>query len=163
LITDQSSAADINLGKKHLSAISVHAPEFGKIKAMLRAADVRLKKLGRETQAAKSKADIEANPLIVVKSTWHKGGFDNIALWNVTFKNRSDKPVGNIKYRTEYSSETGQVVDRGGQNSVVGQPILKVIPPGSSRTLEVNDGFLHPEAHKASFEVVSWEFVQDQR
>jgi len=163
LITEKASLDQVNLGKRHLSVISAGGPEFTKVDPMLKEADVLLKKLDKEAQAAKAKASIDANPLVVVKSTWHKGGFDNIALWTVTFRNKSDKPVGNITYRTEYSSETGQVVDHGGVDSVVGQPILKVIPPGSSRTVEINDGFLHHEAHRASFELVGWAFVLDQR
>ena len=45
--------------------------------------------------------------LQVVNSTWGKGGFDSVAIWRVTFLNRSDKPIGNIRYRTSYTAETG--------------------------------------------------------
>src|SRR5437879_2435668 len=31
--------------------------------------------------------------LRVVNSTWEKGGFDSVAIWHVTFFNRSDKPI----------------------------------------------------------------------
>lgn len=102
--------------------------------------------------------------LIVVKSDWEKGGFGTIAMWKVTFKNLSDQPIGNIRYRTAYFSETGAQVDKGGEAGVLGgKPVQKVIPAKSTRTIEINDGFTHSEAHRASFELVGWEFVVDKR
>jgi hypothetical protein len=98
--------------------------------------------------------------LKVTDSTWGRGGFDSVALWRVTFWNRSEKPIGNIRYRTRYTAETGDQVDRGGVDALFGDYIIrKVIPPHQKRTIEINDGFLHHEAARASFEVVSWEFV----
>src|SRR6476620_4305649 len=52
--------------------------------------------------------------LQITKHTWEKGGFDTVALWHITFWNRSDKPIGNIRYRTRYMAETGDQVDRAG-------------------------------------------------
>lgn len=101
--------------------------------------------------------------LQVVHTEWEKGGFDSIAIWHVTFFNRSDKPIGNIQYRTRYSAETGDKVDAGGVDALLGDnTIRKVIPPHQKRTIEINDGFLHHEAAKANFQVVSWEFVSKQ-
>jgi len=102
--------------------------------------------------------------LIVKESRWEKGGFGTIAMWRVTFKNNSDRPIGNIQYRTAYYSETGNLVDKGGVDSPLDKKIIqKVIPPKSTRTIEVNDGFTHSEAHRATFELVDCEFVTDSR
>src|SRR5205823_5784046 len=98
--------------------------------------------------------------LQITKHSWEKGGFDTVALWHITFWNRSDKPIGNIRYRTRYTAETGGQVDRGGVEALLGDyTIRKVIPPHQKRTLEINDGFVHHEAARAHFEIVSWEFV----
>jgi hypothetical protein len=98
--------------------------------------------------------------LQVTHSTWQKGGFETVAIWRVTFWNRSDKPIGNIHYRTRYTAETGDQVDRGGVDALLGDyTVRKVIPPHQKRTIEINDGFVHSEAARGSFEIVSWEFV----
>src|SRR5205807_7881373 len=98
--------------------------------------------------------------LQITKKTWEKGGLDSVALWHITFWNRSEKPIGNIRYRTRYSAETGDQVDKGGVDALLGDyTIRKVIPPHQKRTIEINDGFLHHEAARANFEIVSFEFV----
>ena len=98
--------------------------------------------------------------LQITKHSWEKGGFETVGLWHITFWNRSDKPIGNIRYRTRYMAETGDQVDRGGVDALLGDyTIRKVIPPHQKRTLEINDGFVHHEAARAHFEIVSWEFV----
>jgi hypothetical protein len=115
-----------------------------------------------EQQARDRAAASTPDPTLmqVTHSTWTKGGFETVAMWHVTFWNRSDKPIGNIRYRTRYAAETGDQVDRGGVDALLGDyTIRKVIPPHQKRTIEINDGFLHHEAARATFEVVSWEFV----
>ena len=100
--------------------------------------------------------------LVALKSTWKKGGFDNIAIWTVTFENKTDKPIGNIQYRTAYYAETHAVVDKGGIDAVLRSKnlIQKVIKPHSKRTIEIRDGFLHHEAVTASFEIIDWEHLK---
>lgn len=98
--------------------------------------------------------------LQITKHTWEKGGFDTVVLWHITFWNKSDKPIGNIRYRTRYIAETGDQVDHGGVDAPLGDYMIrKVIPPHQERTIEINDGFVHREAAKADFQIVSWEFV----
>jgi len=153
LLATYADQADVQLAQKHLQAIPPNAPQAAQAGLLKRRAEARL----REIEA-------DANPLIVVKSTWHRGGFDSVGLWDVTFKNLSNKPVGNITFRTAYYSETGNVVSRGGVDSLLAPGIVqKVIPPLSSRTIQINDGFISSEAHRANFELVSWEFVPDRR
>ncbi len=99
----------------------------------------------------------------IVRAGWELGGFGAIALWHVTFKNNTDKPIGNLKYITYYLDETGAVVDRCGIESFGDNEIRKVIPPRKSRTLEINDCFVHHESHKANFALVDWQYVNDNR
>jgi hypothetical protein len=111
--------------------------------------------IGNTSPNSKSKSD--KPELEIVKATWKKGGFGAIALWDVTIRNNSDKPLGDIKFRTQYSSETGNIVSKGGVDGVLGKDTIeKVVPPGKTRKFEVNDGFVSDEAHKAGFELVSW-------
>jgi len=85
-------------------------------------------------------------------------------MWHVTFKNNSDRPIGDIQYRTIYYSETGNVVDKGGIDSPLDKKIIqRVIPAKSTRTVEVNDGFVHSEGVRARFELVDCRFVADSR
>ena len=92
----------------------------------------------------------------MVKKEWRKGGFDTVSFWLVAFRNCGSKPVGDIKYRTQYFSETGNLVGKGGVDDTLGdRTVQKVIQPGEERTIEINDGFTHREAEKATFELVS--------
>ena len=114
----------------------------------------------RLTESPAESATPNLSLLQITKHTWEKGGFETVALWHITFWNRSDKPIGNIRYRTRYTAETGDQVDRGGVDSLLGDyTIRKVIPPHQKRTIEINDGFVHHEGVRGNFEVVSWEFV----
>jgi|GEM_PF-5829717 len=98
--------------------------------------------------------------LMVTKSAWRKGGFENVALWYVTIKNRTDKKLGDIKFRTAYFSETGNDVGKGGVDGWIGKDTIeKYVPPKSSRTFEVNDGFVNDEAVRGKFEIVSWRVI----
>ena len=104
--------------------------------------------------------DPEKDGLELVRSRWEKGGFGAIAVWKVTIKNKSKKEIGDIKFRTSYFSETRNNVGKGGVDSLLGKDtIQKVIKPGQTRTLEVNDGFVHSEAETANFELVSWRIL----
>lgn|GEM_PF-3950379 len=118
------------------------------------------KKERQQLAEQKRLADIEANPIKVVSSTWSKGGFGSISVWNVTFLNRSKKPVGNIKYKTYYFSETKNLVAGGKDNLFSSATIQKIIQPGRKRTVRINDGFISSEANTAAFEVVGWEYIK---
>jgi hypothetical protein len=133
-----------------LDAIPKDAPEFKEAEVLRkRAADI--------LADFAEKNDLKNNPLKIVESHWSAGGFGTVGIWKVTFKNRSDKPIGNIRYKTTYDAETGNKVSSGSGL------IQKVIPPNSQRTLEINDGFISKEAYKAGFEITKWEFVKDAR
>jgi len=106
-------------------------------------------------EAALKKAIDSADPmqdLQIVRKSWKKGGFNNIALWHVTIRNKSTVVVySDIAYVTEYSAPSGTRVDRGSGK------ILDVIQPGQTRSFEVNDGFLHSQAARADFVILTAE------
>lgn len=103
--------------------------------------------------AAKVKA---IKPLVVVRSDWKRGGFNNIALWTVTFRNRSNRQIGDMQYKTRYYTETGRLIDKG--SGTIG----KIVRAGRVRKLEVNDGFVHPDAASASFTMVGWRYLETE-
>lgn len=118
-----------------------------------------LAQVEQEEQQLIAQANREANPVAVLRRSWHKGGFGSVAVWRITFYNGTAAPVGNIKYRTRYYSETGNLVDRGGVETSSEALIQKVIPPREKRTIEINDGFLHKEAVDAEIEILGWDFI----
>ena len=98
--------------------------------------------------------------LVLIKSTWQKGGFGTVALWRVTIKNESDKPLGDIKFRTAYYSETNDKVRSGGVDGLIGKDTIeKVVPAKGQRQFEVNDGFVSDEANTGDFKILSWREV----
>ena len=140
----------------HLGAIPEEAKEYKEAARMIPKV---AKRYQREEDANDPK-----NQLVVVSSNWDMSGFGSIAIWRVTFRNNSDRPIGDIQYRTLYFSETGNLVDKGGVDSLLDKKIIqKVIPPKSNRTIEVNDGFIHSKANRARFELMEWRFVADSR
>ena len=103
----------------------------------------------------------EPKGLVLVSAKWEKGGFGAVAIWRVTIKNESDTPLGDIKYRTVYISESGNTVGKGGIDSLLGKDTIeKIVPAKKSRTFEVNDGFINDEADRADFQIVSWREIQ---
>jgi hypothetical protein len=105
--------------------------------------------------------DPQRDGLRLISSKWEKGGFGTVAVWKVTIENISDKPLGDIKFRTAYYSETKNKVGQGGVDALLGKDTIeKIVPPKSKRTFEVNDGFISDEAHTGTFELVSWRIIQ---
>jgi hypothetical protein len=103
----------------------------------------------------------EKDGLQHVSSKWQKGGFGTVAIWKVTIKNVSDKPLGDIKFSTEYYSETKNIVSKGGTKGLLGKDTIeKIVPPKSTRTFEVNDGFVGDEAESADFQLESWRIIE---
>jgi hypothetical protein len=165
-----ASIVQVNEAVVALKDVPESAPEFKEAQALLKIYRERSVQLTKERELAASAA-IPAGSVIgsdspefaklqVVSSNWEKSGFGAVVVWKVKFKNTSARPIGNIKYRTSYTAETGDVVDRGGTDSLMSKDTLqKVIKPGETRTLEINDGFVNQEAHQASFAVVSWEYL----
>jgi hypothetical protein len=114
----------------------------------------------KNDMAAAGAASEAKDKLQVIKKTWKKDGFGTVIMWRMTFRNTGDTPIGNIVYWTTYKAETGDVVDRGGNAAILGDyTIRKVIDPGQTRTIEINDGFVNQEAFNGHFQVVSCEYI----
>jgi hypothetical protein len=96
--------------------------------------------------------------LQVLNVTWRRDGFGAVAILTVTFKNCSDSPITNISYDTTYTAENGDVVTRGGTHEFFGvKNVKKVIQPGQTRTIEIDDGFIETEAVHMLFRVARYE------
>jgi hypothetical protein len=96
--------------------------------------------------------------LRVLDVTWQKGGFNTVSMIYLTVKNCSDSPITNISYDSTYTAENGDVVTQGGTHQFFGvKNIKKVVHPGETRTLEINDGFIDSEAYKLNFRVADYE------
>jgi hypothetical protein len=115
---------------------------------------------GGNTTSANEPFNYEKDGLQLVSAKWQKGGFGTVGLWKVTIKNVSDKPLGDIKFSTEYYSETKNVVSKGGTKGLVGKDTIeKIVPPKSTKTFDVNDGFVSDEAHTAELKLESWRII----
>jgi hypothetical protein len=96
--------------------------------------------------------------LRVLDVTWHKGGFNAVSIIYLTVKNCSDSPITNISYDSTYTAENGDVVTQGGAHQFFGvKNIKKVVQPGETRVLEINDGFIGSEAYKLNFKISDYE------
>ena len=144
------SLEDLERCRDMLKAISPQDLEFSQAQALLAQIPAKI-------ATAEEQDWVEKHPLKIVSKNWTAGGFGNVGLWRVTFENRSTRPVGNIRYETSYFAETGGKV--GSKKDV----IQKVIGPKQRRTLEINDGFIHKEAHEADIEIVGSEYLDGLR
>jgi hypothetical protein len=96
--------------------------------------------------------------LRVLDVTWHKSGFNTVSIIYLTVKNCSDSPITNISYDSTYTAENRDVVTQGGTHQFFGiKNIKKVVHPGETRTLEIDDGFIDSEAYKLNFKIAGYE------
>lgn len=152
LFTPQASETEIQLAARHLKAIPETAPEHAEAQKILSYIDDIFK-------VQPKKVEVDRDALQVANSSWRKGAFGVAGIWTVTFYNRSDKPIGDIKYHTRYYSETGN--DLGGTGGIFSEGVIqKVIPPRQKRTIKINDGLINKEAARGNFEIVGWKFIE---
>jgi hypothetical protein len=98
--------------------------------------------------------------LKVLNVSWHKGGFDTVSILNVTIKNLSKSFIDDIQYDTVYTAETGETVTKGGAHQLFGvKDVKKVVLPGQTRTLEINDGFIDTEAVRVTFQITGYKLL----
>jgi hypothetical protein len=135
-----------------INSIPKEAPEYKEAQSLVKPTQVRIAKLYEQ-------AEIEKNPIRVINSKFIISGFGSVALWKVTFENRSNQRIGNLKYRTLYYAETGKQINQGGTEAILDYTIQKVFEPRSKRTIEINDGFIQKDVVKGTFELVSWETI----
>ena len=145
-----NSSEGLQLSIRHFEAIPIGAPEYEKARN-------RLPQLRKWLPAARSYADIvreeqreaewtERQPLTV--NPILQNGV--LGKWDVTFKNRSSRKIGDIVYKTRYYSETNRLLGEGGG------VIMRIIEPRDSRTVEVHDGLQHSQVARGNFEIISW-------
>jgi len=133
-----------------LTSSIAKSPEVIRLNTRLQQVQERVAEHDRRVaQDARMFADASAeSDLVVVRSSWQKGGFDTVALWTVTIKNNSViAAYKDIEYETSYSAASGTDVD---DNS---GKILDLLEPGKTRTFEVNDGFVRSQASRARFDI----------
>jgi hypothetical protein len=84
------------------------------------------------------------------KLSWHKGGFDNVMLLDVTFLNRGSHPVKDIELKCEHFSNSGTRID---SNSRV---IYEVVSPGKSKTVkDFNMGLINTQAASSECKITN--------
>jgi hypothetical protein len=97
----------------------------------------------------------KAQGVKVVSVSWEKGGFGVASIIHLKLKNLTDQTIGNIRYSTTYVSETGIE-----SQSLNGDKVItKLIEPGQTRTLEVNDGLIQAaRTDKMDFRILDYDF-----
>jgi len=169
--TDLVEGEKVLLRKKIVQDIGKHidAFEYHQILAEIDYAyeDFQRKQRVKEAlNATGEKAEqIRQQPIVVVKAEARTRGGATLRQWYLELCNRSSRPIGNIRYRTRYYSQTHVLVGAGGIESPFGGPfegiIMKIIQPGEQREMIIDDGFVYPQTAYATFEVVSWEWMDE--
>ncbi len=109
------------------------------------------------TAPSPSRATAEEKPdLEVIEADWEKGELETDAVWQVTFRNNSERKISDIKYEIRYYAVTGKQVTRDNKLGVTEQTSQKVIAPKKMQILEINDGLPHKDASTAVFTLKSW-------
>jgi hypothetical protein len=97
----------------------------------------------------------KAQGVKIVWVSWEKGGFGVASIIHLKLKNLTDQTIGNIRYSTTYVSDTGIQSESLNGDKV----ITKLIKPGQTRTLEVNDGLIQAaRADKMDFRILDYDF-----
>ncbi len=104
-----------------------------------------------------SRTTTEEKPeLEVVEADWEKGEVGTDAVWQITFRNNTERKISDIKYEIRYYAETGKPVERDGNPGMTEHTSQKVMAPKKMQILEINDGLPHKDADTAVFTLKSW-------
>jgi len=141
-----ASAQELREVLKRLESVQGNPSEQKEVKALS-------PKLFKAMSAALEREEIERNPVELVASTWSRGGFDTTAVWQVTFKNRSARRVGNIRYQANYFAETGAKLLSSER------VIQRVLEAHQRRTIEVIDRLISQDVSAADFTILGSEFL----
>jgi hypothetical protein len=120
-----------------------------------------LQSIGKTEQRLTQREKL-GNALQIVESKWVRKDTAKVVTWTLTLKNNSTRPLGNIQYRSRYVNAKGYTVQVGGISDVIigtDHTIRQTVAPGSTRTIEIPDVWVHQEAIKGEFALVSWEAV----
>lgn len=86
--------------------------------------------------------------LEIKELNWHKGGFENVMLVDVTFLNKGTRDVKDIELTCEHYSNSGTRID---SNKRV---IYEIVPARKSKSVkDFGMGFIHSQATKTSCSV----------
>jgi hypothetical protein len=144
-----------------LQSSIANSPDVAQLESQFKSLDLAMQKhRGAETQrtaaiqaaaqqhAAAFRAAVPSTDIAIVRHSWQKGGFDSVALWNVTLKNDSRLVTyADIEYIAVYSAASGTVLHtRPGK-------ILDTLKPGETRSFDINDGFINHQAKRASLTI----------
>ena len=102
------------------------------------------------------KPEEEKPELEVIEADWEKGELGTAAVWQVTFRNNTERKISDIKYEIRYYAETGKQVARDEKLGVTEHTSQKVMAPKKMQSLEINDGLPHKDASSAVFTLKSW-------
>jgi len=84
------------------------------------------------------------------KLSWHKAGFDNVMLLDVTFLNRGSHPVKDIELKCDHFSNSGTHID---SNSRV---IYEIVSPGKSKTVrDFNMGLINTQVSSSECRITN--------
>lgn len=87
---------------------------------------------------------------VTIDGNWSKGGFGNVALWNISLKNKSAFTTWkDLQYETEYTGESGKRLRKNqGELNIV-------LKPGQTRRMaEHNDGLIPQGAVRAGIVLI---------
>jgi hypothetical protein len=94
--------------------------------------------------------DVRDSPDVkLLHSEWRKGGFGVIGVCKITVKNNENRSVGNFRWHAEFYSESGILLNQADGT------LMSVIGPHKTRTMEVNVGFIDPQAQRGGIELKS--------
>lgn len=98
--------------------------------------------------AAKTPKEEALAALEIKKLNWHKGGFDNVMLVDVTIQNSGKRDVKDVELKCTHFSKSGTRID---SNTKV---IYEVIAAGKSRSMkDFSMGFIHSQASRTNCEI----------
>lgn len=84
----------------------------------------------------------------IVKNDWHKTGFGNIPVHDITLKNLTDYNLKDFTIRAEYYSESGTLLD------IKTETIYQTLNAGETKTFsEINFGFAHNQIRRSKISI----------
>lgn len=100
-------------------------------------------------QPPSEKAVAMAN-LSIKKLNWHKGGFDNVMMVDVTFQNSGEKDVKDVELTCEHYSNSGTRIDSNRKT------VYEIVPANKTkRVREFNMGFIHSQAAQTDCKITN--------
>ena len=148
---DYYSAGAFQLAVNELALVAKSDTNYQNAQLLLKDSKARIAEV-RKKQAAEDAREKPHEFLEVTKVNWRKGGFESVCIADLTIKNNSPIPIGDIAIQPVFMGESGSEV---GNSPINRHVIAKVIQPGKSRKFsEINFGFISQEAASARFDIV---------